>query len=298
VHDPDGQSDWRKPAFLDHQLDLLEIRDKELSEILSRGDYRVMRRPELSVEFMGFNVQHPIFRDRKVRRAVAMAIDRSALKRFAGRGFETPVGLLPPGIPGFTPDSKVLAHDPEGARALLAEAGYDETHPLRMPLMTASRSRYAVARDSIVIASLAEAGIQVELQQVTWGEFDQAISDRTAAALELTWIADLPDPDSFLYTLFVSGGAANFFNYANPAVDSLLETGCRDVDQVARLQLYREAEKAILDDAAMIPLFNVIALYVLQPCVHGVELSPFGISSIPMERIWVERETGELNARL
>jgi ABC-type transport system substrate-binding protein len=298
VHDPEGESDWRKPAFLAHDLDLLEIRDKELSDILSQGDYRVMRRPELSVEFLGFNVEHPIFRDRRVRRAVAMAIDRKALKRFSGRGFETPVGILPPGIPGFTPDSKVLPHDPEAARALLAEAGYSADNPLVMPLMTASRSRYAVARDSIVIASLAEAGIQVDLQQVTWGEFDHAISDRTAAALELTWIADLPDPDSFLYTLFVSGGASNFFNYASPSVDSLLETGCRNVDQVARLDLYREAEQAILDDAAMIPLFNVIALYVLQPCVHGVELSPFGISSIPMERIWVDREPGDLHARL
>jgi ABC-type transport system substrate-binding protein len=298
VHDPEGQADWRKPAFLAHDLDLLEIRDKELSDILAQGDYHVMRRPELSVEFMGFNVEHPIFKDRRVRRAVAMAIDRRALRKFAGRGFDTPAGLLPPGIPGFTPDSKLLPHDPEEARRLLAEAGYDREHPLRMPLMTASRSRYAVARDSIVIASLAEAGIEVGLKHVTWGEFDRAIGDRTAAALQLTWIADLPDPDSFLYTLFVSGGSSNFFNYANPSVDSLLETGCRDVDQVARLALYREAEKIILEDAAMIPMFNVLALYVLQPYVHGVELSPFGISSIPMERIWLEPEEGSSHAGL
>jgi ABC-type transport system substrate-binding protein len=298
VHDPGSNQDWRKPAFLAGELDAIEIREEELAEILSQGEYRVMRRPELSLEFMGFNVTHPVFKDVRVRRAVAMAIDRHALKKIAGKGFDIPAGLLPPGIPGYSPKSKVLPHDPERARRLLAEAGFDEAHPLSLPLTTVSRSAYAVARDSVVTASLAEVGIQVDLQEATWVELDRAIDERTAGSFQISWIADLPDPDSFLYSLFVSGGASNLFAYSNSAVDSLLEAGGHDPDQVARLVRYREAERLILEDAPLVPLFNVIALFVVQPDVRGVELSPFGICSVPMERIWFDRTRGGLRAGL
>lgn len=297
VQPPETDDDWRKPAFLAGDLDLIEVREQELGSMKSQGNFRVIRRPELSMEFLGFNLRHPLLGDVRVRRAVAMAINRTSLKAVAGQGFDAPAGLLPPGLPGFSPKSKVLPYDPEGARRLLAQAGYNAAHPLRLPLMTASRTAYAAARDSVVVASLNRVGIQVDLQHVTWDEFDRALMTRSLAAFQLSWIADLPDPDSFLYSLFVSGGASNFFAYSNTTVDSLLDEGCRDLDQVARLNEYRRAEQMILDDAPIVPLFNTIGLYLLQPDVRGVELSPFGICSVPMDHIWLDGAARSLHAQ-
>lgn len=298
VQPPSTDDDWRKPAFLAGKLDLIEVREQELASMMAQGNYRVIRRPELSMDFLGFNLQHPLLRDVRVRRAMAMAIDRTALKAVAGQGFEAPSGLLPPGLPGFSPRSKVVPYDPDHARRLLAEAGYSTEHPLHLPLMTGSRTAYAEARDSVVVASLKAVGVQVDLQHVTWDEFDKALMTRRLAAFQLSWIADLPDPDSFLYSLFVSGGASNFFAYSDAGVDSLLDEGCRNLDQVARLNEYRQAEVKILKDAPIVPLFNTVGLYLLQPDVRGVELSPFGICSVPMDHIWLDGTTRSLHARL
>ena len=191
----------------------------------------------------------------------------------------------------------MIPYDPEQARRLLAEAGYGDGHPLRLPLMTASRTAYAMARDSVVVASLGRVGVQVDLQHVTWDEFDKALMTRSLAAFQLSWIADLPDPDSFLYSLFVSGGASNFFAYSSATVDSLLDEGCRNLDQVGRLSEYRLAERKILEDAPIVPLFNTIGLYLLQSDVRGVELSPFGICSVPMDHIWLDDTVRSLHAR-
>jgi ABC-type transport system substrate-binding protein len=76
-------------------------------------------------------------------------------------------------------------------------------------------------------------------------------------------------------------------------VDSLLEAGGDEVNQAKRLLLYREAERVVLAEVPLVPLLNVMTLYAFQPLVRGVEMAPFGICSVPMEKIWFDRRHRE-----
>ncbi len=292
-HYPQEQGDREKQEFYAGNLDAMEARESELPVLMSRGDYQVARRLELSMEFLGFNLHRAPFNDARVRQAVSMAVDREALGLAAGPGFHVPMGLLPPGMPGYTPESKILPEDPARARALLAQAGYGPGRPLTFELYTSNRSRHAVVRDSVLTASWARVGVEVQLKNCSWPELNRAVDGRTAPAFELTWIADLPDPDSFLFTLLSSDGVYNLFEYHNPTVDSLLAAGRDEVNVARRLGRYRDAERRILDEAPLIPLFNAMTMYAFQPNVRGVEMSPFGICSVPMEKIWFDRRPRE-----
>jgi len=234
-----------------------------------------MRRPELSVDFMGFNMQHPLFKDARVRRAIAMALDKDALQKVAGKGYAPAMGILPPGIPGYTPESKTYSHDPEQARELLAKAGYTKDKPLRIPMMTISQSEYRIASDSILVASLAKVGIVVELQKVTWDEYDQAIGERTATILSLAWIADLPDPDSFLYTLFISNGGSNLFGYSNPEVDSLIVESKNTLDREKRRVINQRLHKLLAEECPYTFLWSLNNYAAVHKKVRKVEIHPF-----------------------
>jgi oligopeptide transport system substrate-binding protein len=287
-HYPSDQGQRQKREFRAGRLETCQIRENEIEDLNRQGAYSIVRRLELSMEFMGMNVQLPPFKDMRVRQAVSMALDREALGRAAGPGFHVPMGLIPPGMPGYAPESKILPEDLARARLLLTQAGYGPKHPLTFPITTSNRSRHAVVRDSVLIASLRRVGIDARLDEVSWSELVTKVDGGQAPAFELTWIADLPDPESFLYTLLASGGGYNIFHYHNEGVDSLLDAGRDEPVVQTRLELYREAERRILQEAPLIPLFNVMTLYAFQPYVHGVEMSPFGICSVPMEKIWLD----------
>ncbi len=275
-------------AFLSGGLDGMMVRENELSGLMRRREYPIVRRLELSLEFMGFSMTTPPFDDARVRRAVAMALDREDLAGAVGPGFHVPTGLLPPGIQGYSPESKILPEDLDEARRLLAEAGYGPDRPLRFQLLTASRTRHSEVRDSVIVNSLGRIHVFPELRRVSWLELNDAVKTRQAAAFQLSWIADLPDPDSFLFTLLDTHGYYNIFSYSNARVDSLLEAGGDEVNQAQRLLLYREAERLVLADVPLVPILNVMTLYAFQPDVRGVEMAPYGICSVPMEKIWID----------
>ena len=86
--------------FLAGRLDVLNLRQSEVSGLMQHGNYHIVRRLELAMEFIGLNCARPPFNDVRVRRAVSLALDREAVERTAGPGFLTPAGILPPGMPG------------------------------------------------------------------------------------------------------------------------------------------------------------------------------------------------------
>jgi peptide/nickel transport system substrate-binding protein len=279
--------------FFAGKLDVLSIRQSEVSEVMQRGNYRIIRRLELAMEFIGLNCQVPPFNDVRVRQAVSLALDRPAIEASAGPGFLTPAGILPPGMPGYTPEAKILPQDVARAKALLARAGYGPGHPLRFPFYVTARSKEGMARDSVIVASWARSGILADRKLVNWPELNEAIDRRTVPAFVITWIGDLPDPDTFLFTLLASEGMFNMVNFRDAAMDSLLAKGRSETNLEARLDWYRQAERRALDQAPIIPLFNVMTAYAFQPQVRGVEMSPYGICSVPFRKVWLARQEAE-----
>ena len=283
----------QREDFLAGKLDVMPLRQSEVSELLQHGNFPIIRRLELAMEFIGLNCAKAPMKDIRVRQALSLALDRDAVEAAAGPGFLRPSGILPPGMPGYTPEPKTLPEDVERARALLAEAGYGPRRPLRFTFYATARSREGMARDSVIVASWAKAGIRAERKVVNWAELNKAIEDGSAPAFVITWIGDLPDPDTFLFTLLASEGMYNMVSFRNAGLDSLLAHGRSETNMEHRLDWYRKAERHVLAEAPIIPLFNVMTAYAFQPDVVGVEMSPYGICSVPLRKVWFSGKSAE-----
>jgi ABC-type transport system substrate-binding protein len=101
----------------------------------------------------------------------------------------------------------------------------------------------------------------------------------------LTWVADIPDPDTFLRSLFYSSSATNYFRYSDQAVDSLLDLARRTADPEIRMNAYHTAERAIVEAAPLVPLFHSSTFIGLRNDVSGLEVNPLGISTLAMEKL-------------
>jgi len=114
---------------------------------------------------------------------------------------------------------------------------------------------------------------------------DSLITGRKAGLFSLSWVADIPDPDTFLRALFYSTSSTNYFRYANTEVDSLLDVARGADDPIVRQSAYEQAEETILRDAPFVPLHHPASFIGLRDDVVGLEMNPLGISTLAMEKL-------------
>jgi ABC-type oligopeptide transport system substrate-binding subunit len=137
-------------------------------------------------------------------------------------------------------------------------------------------------------ANLAAIGITLDVREVTWRELNERIEGHDAAMFQLGWVADLPDPDSFLRTLFESGGSANYFDFSDEDIGRALERGASEINPLERARRYRELEKTVLEAAPMVPLFFPVGVIASRRNVHGLKTGPMGLAALEFEHVWLE----------
>jgi len=275
-------------GFMDGHLSACVVPDGRLAEFKQLPRTVVLTRQELSTTFVGLNPTRAPFGDRRVRQAFALAIDRAAILAGDGAARIQPNGVLPPGMPGYTPESKLLGHDPTRARALLAAAGYPGGRNLPpVVYTTASQTEEADRLNRLILQQLAAVGFRVSLQKLAWLDFSSHLDQKDLQCFNVTWVADIPDPDSFLNPLCHSTGGANFACYANPEVDALLLTGRNTRSATARVDVYRDAERRVLQDAALVPLFHPLSAVAIQENVRGLHITAMGFGNMALEKVWL-----------
>jgi peptide/nickel transport system substrate-binding protein/oligopeptide transport system substrate-binding protein len=254
--------------------------------------FRIVHRPELSFSFVGFHVDRAPYRDPRIRQAIAHAIDRERIAKVDPVGRIPAVGILPPGMFAYSPESKVFPFDPTEARRLLAEAGYPGGKGLPPVVYhQANRGEAGRAADAILKENLTAVGLRVEFRYADWDRFSADIDAGRLPCLGLTWVADVPDPDSFLASLFLTNGAYNMFGYSNREVDSLLVAGSGMRSTRERADVYRRAERLIVQDAPVVPLYNIENTFAVRADVRDVLVTPFGLGNLAMEKIWLDAPT-------
>jgi peptide/nickel transport system substrate-binding protein/oligopeptide transport system substrate-binding protein len=258
----------------------------------------VLRWQDLSLSFIGMNTTVPPLDNPRVRRAIALAMDRQAMFQLRPTGKVLAQGILPPGLPGYVPDTRTYAHDAAAARAELAAAGYGPENPLP-PLALVKSAGTAESRriDTLMVNSLAAAGIRLHLQFCNWAVMDSLVSGRHAPMFAMGWIADIPDPDTFLRALFYSKSATNYFQYADARVDSLLEVATQTPNPEVRSRAFRAVEGLVLESAPIVPLFHTATFLGLRSDVEGLEMNPLGISTLAMERLTIGSPGNEADRR-
>jgi peptide/nickel transport system substrate-binding protein len=255
------------------------------------GRYQHVRRPMFSVRFYGFNTRMKPLDDRRVREALAAAIDRHSIREriFLGR-YHPARGILPPGTPGFNPDVRDVPYAPERARALLREAGYGGSRKFpALTLWSSVKSERLSQEHQAIKAALADVGVPLDVRYETdWATFLRMLTDGKLPFFLHAWFADVPDPDNFLAKLFFSKSPRNFTGYANPVVDDLLTHARQEADLQRRVELYRRAEQLILADVPIIPMWHYTYERLFQPYVRSIEVNGLGDPYIPLRKIWLE----------
>jgi oligopeptide transport system substrate-binding protein len=244
--------------------------------------------PELSFAWLGFNTTQPPFDDVNVRRAFSQAIDKDRIVSLVFRDLvQRADGILPPGIPGYNKSLVGLDYDVEKAREWLALSEYKEAS--RLPDIVLTTSGYGglipPSLEAIVTQWRENLGVEVTVRQMEPEIFMYALKAEKNEMFDMGWVADYPHPQNFLDVLFHTGAENNFAEYSNPEVDAVLDKAAVEPDNDKSLELYRQAEQMLIDDAACLPLWFGKNYILVKPYVEGYELNPMGLADLNKVRI-------------
>jgi oligopeptide transport system substrate-binding protein len=285
----------RFAEFLKGNLEETIIPSGQVDEVRINPQYRQyqhVRKPTLSLLYLGFNTQMQPFDDWRVRQAFNYAVNKEVIVREVAKMGNVPaVGALPPWLLGYDPDLQGYDYNPAKARELLAEAGYPNgTGFPVVQLWSGQEAKSTKAELAAYQRYLADIGVQVEIHFAPdWRAFRALLEQGILPMFRLLWQADIPDPDNMLFPLLHSASPANRTFYRNPRVDQLLEQARKELDEVRRIMDYREVERIVLHDAPWITQHYSILEYLYQPYVQGVETSVLGKRDIPLHKIWLKQ---------
>jgi ABC-type transport system substrate-binding protein len=216
--------------------------------------------------------------DLKVRQALSMAIDRDLLiEQFTENQHLYARTILPPAMPGFSGELEAAGYDPDAARQALKASSYaGKIPPLRM-LVSSTGNETSPLLDAILNMWRKELGVQVNVEFIDPELFNDAAREKPGHVVFYGWCADYPDPQNFLDILFHTASEFNLSGYTNSEVDRLLEQARSELDMSHRMDLYKQAEKLLLEDFAAIPLWHYQTFVLVNPSIQNYVLMPMDV---------------------
>jgi len=253
----------------DHSIPALE--KNRLSK--QRGFKRV---PQLRGEYYGFAVDRKPFNDPRVRKAFAMAIDRSVFPKILHGGEEPASSWIPPGMLAHNPKLGLHFNPPE-ARRLLREAGYPDGKGFpRIVLGYDNDEDRKLVAEAVQGMWQRNLGVVVGLENQEWKVYLKKLQNDPFPVFRDGWGADYPDPDNFM-KLFTSNSGNNHLRWKNNRYDQLTDAAAREFDAKKRVKLYDDAQRILCEiDLPMVPLYWRTESTVLNPLFAGLEMNSMG----------------------
>lgn len=254
-----------------NQLDVmgLYLPQPELEQMRREYADEYFTGPILNVQYMGLNTRIPPFDDVRVRRALAMALDKETLAGAPFLGYHWPGsgGMIPPGVPGHAATIG-LPYRPEQARQRLAEAGYPGGRgfpQIEGFILTGLKSLYRQ-----LDRQLAEVlGITINWHELGWRDLLAQLPVDPGHIFRMGWRADYPDPDNVLR----ASSHCQWTGWHHPHYQQLIEEARHVSDQARRLEMYQEADKLLINEAAVIPLLYGRRHVLVKPWVKRLPAS-------------------------
>lgn len=244
----------------------------------SESHVEVMRAPGTNFSYLGFNMQDPLLSQRLVRAAIAHGIDREAIiEHLWGGAARGASALLPPEHWAGSADVPRYDYDPQRARELLREAGYDGKVRLKLTYKTSSDA-FRVRLATIIQDQLGKIGIDVEVQSYDWATFYGDIKAGRFQMFSLSWVG-VKSPDIFRY-VFHSAAAppegANRGRFSDGYADYLIEAAEKGATLEDQAHFYRLLQFYLSYQLPYVPLWFEDHVYVGQDRFRGYVIAPDG----------------------
>jgi oligopeptide transport system substrate-binding protein len=233
--------------------------------------------PLLETRYLRFNTTRAPLSDARVRRALALAVDRQALADAVLLGSRLPAfHFTPPGIGGYEATAR-QAYDVSAARALLAEAGFPEGKNFpRLELVYNPVAASPQVLEAIQAMWKRDLGVEITLLSQDFRVYLDAMKGLRYDIAGARWIGDYNDPNTYL-DMFLTGGGNNQTGWSSPAYDALIARAATTADSAARTALFQEAEALLLGESPIAPLVFGARVHLLHPEVRGWSPSLLGI---------------------
>ncbi len=241
----------------------------------------------LGTYFIRCNVERTPLDDLKVRKALSMAVDQQSIIDYVTMGNQAPArGIVPP-FSGYESPGDV-EFDPEGAKALLAEAGYPGGEGLpKIKYLTTDRESAKRLAEALQAMWKQTLGIDISIQQMEWTSYLNTMMDKDYDLASGGWIGDYMDPLTFL-DMWIEDGGNNRTNWSNAEFEALLSQAEKTPDAEARLRLLEQAEKLFLDERAILPIYWYTRNYLVHRDVKGWE--PLLLDNHPYKFLELSRD--------
>jgi len=268
-----------------------------------KDKYNVIYKPALIYEHIDVNLDNPLLKDRRVRQAILLSIDRKAIseKLFEGK---QPVANsdISPLDPMYSPTARQYGYDPAAAKKLLEEAGFatirngfrtnaaGERFSIEITTTAGNRIREQVAQ--VIQSQLRQVGIELRLKAEPPRIFSEALNRRNFTGLAMyAWVSRPQGvPRSTLHSQEIptaknAWSGQNYPAYANPEMDKALDAAERELDREKRRALFGEIQKLYAEDLPVLPLFFRVDPFVIPKALKGVR--PTG--TLNSSTLWIEQ---------
>jgi peptide/nickel transport system substrate-binding protein len=246
------------------------------------ANIEVLHGPGTVLSYVALNTRDPILKDRRVRQAIACAIDRWPLIHYLLRDFARPAySLLPPESWAYDGDVPHNDHNPGLARQLLEQAGYPEVNGVRfhLTMKTSNTEESTRLLATVLQQQLREVGIALDIRTFEFATFFADVTRGAYQVHSLRWVGGNEDPDIFEYVFhsdkFTPHGANRTF-YSNPRVDVLIDQARSELDQATRKELYAEIQQILAQDLPYVDLWYWDNVLVHSKRVKNLTLNPAG----------------------
>ncbi len=241
-----------------------------------KGKIILNKHPYLNIEYLGILsdtvntlVKNSALRNKKLRQAINYGIDRKKMMLYLRNSIGTAAesGFIPAGLPSF--DSILVTgyhYNQAKALQLLQEAGYPNGKGLA-PIKLLTIPQYADL-GSYIANELQQIGIKIQVEAIQKSLLLEQTSKSQALFFRGSWIADYPDAENYLSVFYSKNPAPpNYTRYSDPAFDLLYEEALAEKDDSLRSKIYQQADKYVINNAPIVPLWYDMVIHLVQPYV-------------------------------
>jgi len=252
--------------------------------------------PQLAAYYYKLNTTRPPLDDKRVRKALALAMNRKEIVDTVLRGPEQPAfHLVPPGMAGY--ESPTLGNeDIAEARRLLAEAGFPEGKGFpRLEILYNTDDQHEAVAELARKQWQKALGITVTLQNETWSSYQDRLRMSQFDVGRQAWIGDYIDPNTYI-DMYVTGGENNQTGWSNREYDALVEQAKSVRDPAERLAVLRQAEAILMEEMPIVPIYFYVSRNMVRPYVRGFYNNLQDMH--PLHKMWIDRDQKSPNTFL